>query len=64
MEKYETTAVKAVQNREQFDFTSISGDIKPSDKEATKLPQIIKKIAKPDPQPKTAGTVSLYSIIV
>ena len=64
VEKYEAAAVKAVQNREQFDFTSISGDIKPSDKEARKLPQIIKKIAKPDPQPKTAGTVNLYYIIV
>jgi hypothetical protein len=55
MTKYEAAAVKAVQNKDQFDFTSISGDIKPSEKEATKLPQIIKKIAQPDPQPKTAG---------
>ncbi len=49
--KYEAAAAKAVQNKDQFDFTSISGDIKPSEKEATKLLQIMKKIAKPDPQP-------------
>jgi hypothetical protein len=42
-------AVSAVENRDQFDFSSISGDIKPSEKEATKLLQMIKKIAKPDP---------------
>jgi hypothetical protein len=61
--KYEAAAVKAVENRDQFDFSSISGDSKPSEKEATKLPQIIKKISKPDPQPKTAG-INLYYIIV
>jgi hypothetical protein len=61
--KYEAAAVKAVENRDQFDFSSISGDIKPSEKETTKLPKMIKKIAKPNPQPKTAGT-NLYYIIV
>ena len=38
--------------------------IKPSEKEASKLPQIMKKIAKADPQlAKTAG-INLYCIIV
>jgi hypothetical protein len=54
--KYEVVVVKAVENRDQFDFSSISSDIKPSEKEASKLPQIMKKIAKADPQlAKTAG---------
>ena len=43
-------------------FASISSDIKPSEKEASKLPQIMKKIAKADPQlAKTAG-INLYCI--
>jgi hypothetical protein len=49
MAKYEAAAVKAVENGDQFDFSSISSDIKPSEKEASKLLQIMKKIAKPDP---------------
>jgi hypothetical protein len=36
---------RAVENRDRFDFSSISSDIKPSEKEASKLPQIMKKIA-------------------
>ena len=48
--KYEVAVVKAVENRDQFDLSSISSDIKPSEKEASKLPQIMKKIAKADPQ--------------
>ena len=38
--KHEVAAVKAVENRDHFDFSSISSDIKPSEKEASKLPQI------------------------
>ncbi len=50
MAKYEAATVKAVENGDQFDhFSSISSDIKPSEKEASKLPQIMKKIAEPDP---------------
>ena len=61
--KYEVAVVKAVENRDQFDFSSISSDIKPSEKEASKLPQIMKKIAKPDPLAKAEGK-NLYYIIV
>jgi len=62
--KYEVAVVKAVENRDQFDFSSISSNTKPSEKEASKLPQIMKKIAKADPQlAKTAG-INLYCIIV
>jgi hypothetical protein len=60
--KYEVAAVKAVENRDHFDFSSILSDIKPSEKEASKLPQIMKKIAKPDPLAKTAG-INHYCII-
>ena len=64
MAKYEVAVVKAVENRDQFDFSSISSDIKPSEKEASKLPQIMKKIAKADPQlAKTAG-INFYCVIV
>jgi hypothetical protein len=59
--KYEAAAVKPVENRDQFNFSSISGDIKPTEKEASKLPQILKKIGKPDLQPKNAGNLLLTS---
>ena len=37
--KYEAAPVKAVENRDQFDCASISGD-KPAEKEPSKLPQL------------------------
>ncbi len=61
--KYEVAAVKAVENRDQLDLSSISSDIKPSEKEASKLPQIVKKIAKPDPLAKRTADINLYYII-
>ena len=59
--RYEAAAVKPVQNRDQFNFSSIPGDIKPTEKEASKLPQILKKIGTPDLQPKNAGNLLLTS---
>ena len=62
--KYEAASQQDVLKIDQFDFSSISSDIKPWEKEASKLPQIMKKIAKADPQlAKTAG-INLYCIIV
>jgi hypothetical protein len=64
--KYEVAVVKAVENRDQFDFSSISSDINPSEKEASKLPQIMKKIANPQ-LAKTAGinlSVLYYRLIL
>ena len=61
---YQTATVKPNQNRDQLSFSSIPGEIKPTEKEASKLPQILMKIGRPDLQPKNAGFNTGAPVIV